>query len=143
MDSKLAPARDHVVRLQELVQLYKRLMDQDLVMFSDEVASARRRYQFYTGPRGISETLRKLRSGEEMCWRLRASDRRQAELSLTQLMEGLKKNRYIKGLPRFVNDHVLKVLEKKDDQTIKNVMELLDKKFGRSRLDKMEEWIEN
>ena len=67
MDTKLTPARDHVVRLQELVQSYRRLLSKGIVMFSDEVASARRRLQFHTGPSGISETLKNLSKCEEMC----------------------------------------------------------------------------
>ena len=78
-----------MVRLQELVQLYRRLKSQDLVIFSDEVASARRRFQFHTGPSGIDETLKNVSSSEGICWRHRSSDRRQAELSLAQLKEGL------------------------------------------------------
>ena len=34
-------------------------------------------------------------------------------------VEGLKTNNEIKGLSRYVNDHVLKVLEKKDQMVIK------------------------
>ena len=91
MDTKLTPARDHVVRLQELVQSYRRLLSKGIVMFSDEVASARRRLQFNTGPSGISETLKNLSKCEEMCWRHPPSDRRQAEMTLNQLREGLLK----------------------------------------------------
>ena len=82
MDTKLTPARDHVVRLQELVQSYRRLLSKGIVMFSDEVASARRRFQSLTGPSGINDTLERLRLGKEVCWRLRSSDREQGEMSL-------------------------------------------------------------
>ena len=67
MYSRLTPTRDHVVRLQELVKSYRRLIAQDLVNFSDEAASARRRFQFNTGPSGIGETLRNLSKSEELC----------------------------------------------------------------------------
>ena len=39
------------------------------------------------------------------------------EYSKYQDLIGLKINKDIKCLPRYVNDYVLKVLEKKDDQT--------------------------
>ena len=44
------------------------------------------------------------------------------------LMESLKTNKDIKDLPRYVREHVLPVLELKQDQTIKKVLELLDVK---------------
>ena len=43
-------------------------------------------------------------------------------------VESLKTNKEIKGLLRFVGDHVLPVLEKKQDQTVKRVLELLNVK---------------
>merc|ERR1712030_208507 len=42
------------------------------------------------------------------------------------LVENLKINKEIKGLPRFVGEHVLPVLEKMQDQTVKKVLELLE-----------------
>ena len=48
-------------------------------------------------------------------------------------IESLKSNKEIKGLPRYVAEHVLPVLEKKVDQKIKKVLELLDVKYGRTR----------
>ena len=54
------------------------------------------------------------------------------------IVEGLETNTDIKGLPRNVNDHLLKLLEKKEDQTLNKILECLAKKFGRSRLEKME-----
>ena len=41
------------------------------------------------------------------------------------LKESLKSNKDIKDLPRYVGEHVLPVLEKKQDQTIKKGLELL------------------
>merc|ERR1712030_63092 len=61
-------------------------------------------------------------------------------------VENLKLNKDIKGLPRFVGEHVLPVLEKKQDHNVKKVLELLDVKYGRTRIGKVEEclkdWLE-
>ena len=59
------------------------------------------------------------------------------------LIEGHTLNKDIKGLPHFVNDHVLKVLDKKEEQTVVKIMECLTKKFGCSQLEKMKEWLDN
>ena len=59
------------------------------------------------------------------------------------LMEELKKNKDIKGLQKYVADHVIPVLIKKTDQTLEKVIELLDAKYGRSRTEKVEEVIED
>ena len=45
------------------------------------------------------------------------------------LIEGLKNAKEIKGLPQYVGEHILPVLEKKTDQTMKRVLELLDIKY--------------
>ena len=58
-------------------------------------------------------------------------------------VENLKVNKDIKGLPRFVGEHVLTVLEKKSDQTIKKVLEILIGKYGRTRTEKVEECVED
>ena len=42
------------------------------------------------------------------------------------LVEELKKNGDIKGLPEYMTDHILPVLENKEDQTITRVTGLLD-----------------
>ena len=59
------------------------------------------------------------------------------------LIEELKKNKDIKGLQRYVAEHILPVLIKKTDQTIEKVVELLDMKYRRSRTEKVEEAIED
>ena len=46
-------------------------------------------------------------------------------------------------MPRFVREHVLLVFEKKTDQTIKKVLDLLDVKYGRTRTEKVEECVED
>ena len=49
------------------------------------------------------------------------------------LIEEIKKNKDIKGVQRYVTEHILPVLIKKTDQTVDKVIELLDTKYGRSR----------
>ena len=56
-------------------------------------------------------------------------------------VEGLKTNKEIRGLPRFIVEHILPVLEKKQDQTVKRVLELLDVKYGCTRIEKIEECV--
>ena len=46
-------------------------------------------------------------------------------------------------MPRYIGEHVLPVLEKMQDQTIKKGLELLDLKYGRNRTEKVEEWVED
>ena len=57
------------------------------------------------------------------------------------LIEELKKE--IQGLQRLIADHILPVLEKKEDQTITKVIALLNKRYGRSRTEKVEDAIED
>ena len=58
-------------------------------------------------------------------------------------MEELKKNKDIKGIQKYVADHMITVLIKKMDQTIHKVIELLDAKYGWSRTEKVEDVIED
>ena len=59
------------------------------------------------------------------------------------LIEELKKKKEIKGLQRYIADHILTVLEKKMDQTVDKVAGLLDIRYGRSRTEKVEDAIED
>ena len=59
----------------------------------------------------------------------------------THFVEGLKTNKEIKGLPKFVADHILPVMKEKKDQTVKKVLELLDIKYGRTRMEKIEDCV--
>ena len=58
-------------------------------------------------------------------------------------MEGLKNKKEIKGLPQYVGEHILPVLEKKTDQTRKYVLELLDIKYGQTRTENIEKIVED
>ena len=46
-----------------------------------------------------------------------------------------------KGLPQFVNDNVLKILEK-EEQTVVNIIECLTKKFRQTQLEWLDNWME-
>ena len=59
------------------------------------------------------------------------------------LMEELKKNKDIKGLQKYVMEHVIPFLVRNTDQTLDKVVELLDMKYGRSRTEKVEDVIED
>ena len=59
------------------------------------------------------------------------------------LIEELKRNKDIKGLQRYVTEHILPVLIKKTDQTLEKVVKLLDVKYRRSRTEKVEEAVED
>ena len=71
----------------------KRLITSVLVAWSDEVALARRRLQYLTGPSGIDMFRNDIRGGFVQCWRHRSSERQQAKLTLDSLMEGLSNQR--------------------------------------------------
>ena len=55
----------------------------------------------------------------------------------------LKQNKDIKDLPCYVAKHVLPVLEKKTDQTVKKALKLLKVKYGRSHTEKIEECVDD
>ena len=59
------------------------------------------------------------------------------------MIEELKRNKDIKGLQRFIANHILPVLVKKQDQTVDRVARLLDSRYGRTRTEKVEEAIED
>ena len=59
------------------------------------------------------------------------------------MIEELKKNKDIKGLQRFIADHILPVIVKKEDQTVEKVTRLLESRYGRTRTEKVEEAIED
>ena len=55
-----------------------------------------------------------------------------------ELIEELKKNKEIKGLQKFLANHILPVIETKEDQNVKKVVTLLNEKYGRTRTEKVE-----
>ena len=58
----------------------------------------------------------------------------------------LKTNKEINGLLQFVKELVLPILEKKQDLIVKKVLELLDVKYGRIRIEVVEycikDWVQ-
>ena len=65
------------------------------------------------------------------------------DIKYHDLIDELKKNGDIKGLSEYIADHILPVLENKEDQTITRVTGLLDIRYGRSRTERVEEAIED
>ena len=61
----------------------------------------------------------------------------------TDLIESLKTNKDIKGLQKYVGEHVLPVLETKVDQTLKKVLEILILKYSHTRVEKIEDFMED
>ncbi len=59
------------------------------------------------------------------------------------MIEELKKNKDIKGLQKFLADHILPVILNKNDQNVKKVIALLNERYGRTRTEKVEEAIED
>ena len=59
------------------------------------------------------------------------------------MVESLKTNKDVKGLPRYVGEHVLPALDKKTDQTIAKVLDLLSLKYRRTKTVKIEEMMED
>ena len=59
------------------------------------------------------------------------------------MIESLKLNKEVKGLCSYVNYHIVRVCKEKKDQEIRKILDLLEKKYGRTRLEKLEEWIDN
>ena len=57
------------------------------------------------------------------------------------LVESLKTNKEIKGLPKYV-EHILPILEKKTDQAMKRVLEILALKYGRTRVEKIKDFMD-
>ena len=51
-------------------------------------------------------------------------------VKFADLIESLKTNKEIKGLQKYVGEHILLVLERKVDQTLKRVLEILILKYG-------------
>ena len=59
------------------------------------------------------------------------------------LMESLKTNKEIKRLPKYVRQHILPILERKQDQTMKKVLEILSLKYGQTRTENIEDFMDD
>ena len=58
-------------------------------------------------------------------------------------METLKINQEMKGLERFVSEHILKMLSAPEKQKVGDVIKCLEDRYGRTRLEKIEELVLN
>ena len=59
------------------------------------------------------------------------------------LMESLKTKKEIKELPKYVGENILSILERKQDQTMKKVLEFLSLKCGQTRTEKIEDFMDD
>ena len=59
------------------------------------------------------------------------------------LVESLKTNKEIKGLQIYVGKHILPVLEVVEDLTIVKVLEMLTLKYGRTRVEMLENFMKD
>ena len=59
------------------------------------------------------------------------------------LIESLKANKEIKGLKKYVGEHILPVLEVVEDQTIMKVFDILTLKYGRTRVEMVEDFMDD
>ena len=64
-------------------------------------------------------------------------------MKYNDLVKSLKQNKDIKDLPCYVAEHVLPVLDKNTDQTVKRALELLEVKYGRSTIERIEELVDD
>ena len=64
-------------------------------------------------------------------------------IKYADIMESLEINKEIKGLPKYVGEHILPILEKKTDQTMKRVLEILALKYGHTRIEKIEDFMDD
>ena len=59
------------------------------------------------------------------------------------LIESLKTNKEIKGLQKYVGEHILPVLEVVEDHTITKVLEILTLKYGRTWVEMVEDFMDD
>ena len=138
--------RIQVTRLEELVRFQDKLVASGLVARSDEVASARRRLQFLTGPSGVEAFRSELRGGFVQCWRHRASERQQAKLTLASLMEGLSDLRkkvwkLSKEMKTKMSDPQYRLIERKIRVRTKRVRTLENTDSGGKKLTSRRETL--
>ena len=59
------------------------------------------------------------------------------------VIESLKLNKDIEGLARYIGEHVVGKLDTIETQTVKDLLKLLDIKYGRTRLEDLEKLMED
>merc|ERR1712101_9526 len=60
-----------------------------------------------------------------------------------EIIESLKMNKDIEGLSLYIGEHVVRKLDTVEKQTVKGLLELLNTKYGRTRLEELEEIMED
>ena len=60
-----------------------------------------------------------------------------------EFLESLKTDKDIKGLPRYIGEYVLPILEAKEDQTIKKALDILNRKYGQLRTERIEKCVDD
>ena len=60
-----------------------------------------------------------------------------------EIIESLKINKDIEGLALYIGEHVVGKLDTIEKQKVKEIIELLDLKYGRTRLEELEELMED
>merc|ERR1711867_310119 len=59
------------------------------------------------------------------------------------VIESLKMNKDIEGLTKYIGEHVVGKLDTIEKQNVKEIIELLDLKYGRTRLEELEKLMED
>ena len=65
------------------------------------------------------------------------------QVKYADLVESLKTNKEIKGIQKYVGEHILLVLETNEDETLKQILEILTFKYGRTRVEKIEDFMDD
>ena len=63
-------------------------------------------------------------------------------VNYADLVENLKTNKDIKGLPKYIGEHILPILENKEDQTMRKGLEILSINYGCTRIEKIEDFMD-
>ena len=57
------------------------------------------------------------------------------------MVESLKIDKEVKGLAKYGGEHILHILNTQERQTVKEIIEYSDKKYERTRLEKLEQLV--
>ena len=66
-----------------------------------------------------------------------------ANTQYQHLLKSLKMNKDVRGLQKYVAEHILPILDYIEKQTVRNVIECLKKIYGRTQIEKLEECLED
>ena len=59
-----------------------------------------------------------------------------------EVIESMKQNKSIEDIARYTGEHIVGKLDTVETQTIKEILKQLDTKYGRTRLEELEELME-